>query len=812
MTEMMVQNSISQKPVGHKANSAKNRIPTPADYEKYQLGATAYEAKGHLVETPVWKLPVVAVEDTYQNIKNVGRGLKGQSNDHELGQMNDLGMKAGGLALAGYLATKRMLPTQKGMEFLGFASFFTSMALFPKLFINTPNKMVHGFNVDQKYVDSYGRKKSVYMDPQYTPYDLYAPEEIDAIGDKMGVDKDMENRQDFVKRKMSKIATQSNTIWMLTAGVATPIMGALMSNVIEKGVNKAQQAIKTQQINSKLSKLIENPNAALFQEQSENQALKNLLKNNQDKKVDDKFVDQLVKLMDKGSNLKANIALKQDLNDILTSNNGSKVSELLGEIKIEHPTLQTPIVFSKETIKQCLSEGNLNENININPETTDSIKKRLFSLVKAETKKYPSAEHDDLVTAINKKFLSAVDAKLKNPEKILTEAKRTTIQNAYKAMSSFNIKQNILAEYVDHRVGTKEDSIMARKWKASEGIMNAMEFSFKDLQEAKKSPTKAGEILDAKMIEFAKDDTKYKKVLGQVSKLINSFDESVEKGVGVTEFKAEVENLTNKLHNDFAVEARKSSLSNLANYVAGNTSEENFLPNSGAKNSIEAVDNRLLGARGSLYKVVQGLDYYKKLNDGTIKKAVKDVNENKDFVDQTIKAMRFALIEGTYDNHNVKFDIADPKVYKAFINNLFDPNLSESTTEVLGTKENGALLTKIQEHITEVRDQLGNAENRFLLGNKLDCDHNGNYIENNKAGKTGQFASKGDLKKQMMTGETFAQFVKKSAEQMGNTKAWLKKFALVGAGVGVVTLASTFFLGKIEPPVKKGKKEVVTNG
>lgn len=226
------------------------------------FGATPYEPKGYLVHTPIWKKPATVIEDTFKHVKDVKKGLKAESNDHELGLVNDLVMKAGGLALAGYLATTRLLPAKKGMEFVGFASFFASMVLFPKLFINTPIKALYGFNVDQKCVDSQGRKNNVHRDPQYVPFDLYAPEKLDQIGDKMGVDKDIENRQDIIKRKMTKISTQANTLWMLTAGLATPIMGALISSGIEKGINLAQEARKTRKVNAEIAKLGKNLESA----------------------------------------------------------------------------------------------------------------------------------------------------------------------------------------------------------------------------------------------------------------------------------------------------------------------------------------------------------------------------------------------------------------------------------------------------------------------------------------------------------------------------------------------------------------------
>lgn len=66
----------------------------------------------------------------------------------------------------------------KGMEFVGLASFLASMAIWPKLAIQLPAKLIHGVNVQQEYEDSFGRKKSFYQDPQFIPWDLYKDEEI----------------------------------------------------------------------------------------------------------------------------------------------------------------------------------------------------------------------------------------------------------------------------------------------------------------------------------------------------------------------------------------------------------------------------------------------------------------------------------------------------------------------------------------------------------------------------------------------------------------------------------------------------------
>ena len=58
-------------------------------------------------------------EDNIKEIEEESKKESGKANDHELGRLNDIGMKLGGLAIAGYLFTKKQTPLTKVMEFVG---------------------------------------------------------------------------------------------------------------------------------------------------------------------------------------------------------------------------------------------------------------------------------------------------------------------------------------------------------------------------------------------------------------------------------------------------------------------------------------------------------------------------------------------------------------------------------------------------------------------------------------------------------------------------------------------------------------------
>ena len=195
-------------------------------------------SNGHLVRNNIFDMPAEVFKDLKYDAKAFGHAVKGTANDHELGRLNDFGMKLGGLAIATCLFAQKQTPLTKVMEFVGLGSFFGAMDIWPKLAIQLPAYLVHGVNIRQKYEDNYGRKKLFYQDHQFIPWDLYSDKEIDKIGNRLHVPKDIPNRREFIQEKMRKIALQNNTMWMLTAGFATPIMSALICNGLTPTLSK----------------------------------------------------------------------------------------------------------------------------------------------------------------------------------------------------------------------------------------------------------------------------------------------------------------------------------------------------------------------------------------------------------------------------------------------------------------------------------------------------------------------------------------------------------------------------------------------
>ena len=192
--------------------NAQHQPTQQQDYPAFNLNDSLYNRnfikplppKAKLVNGSIFNAPAEMVKDWAYEVKSLKDGIAGKADDHELGKLNDVGMKLGGLAIASYLAARKTTPLTKVMEFVGLGSFLAAMQLWPKLAIQLPAKLIHNINTRQAYETEDGRKKPFGLDPQFLPFDLLSDKKIDKIGDWQGVPKDLPNRRDFIQEKMRK--------------------------------------------------------------------------------------------------------------------------------------------------------------------------------------------------------------------------------------------------------------------------------------------------------------------------------------------------------------------------------------------------------------------------------------------------------------------------------------------------------------------------------------------------------------------------------------------------------------------------------
>lgn len=807
MSNMMINNSINQRQVGTMNTPARHSNGRNG-YQHLQVGAKPLTPKGHLVRGPI-----LGVRDIVKEVKYVGSGLKGDANDHKLGQINDLAMKAGGLAVAGYLATKRALPAKKGMEFVGAGTFFASMALWPKLFIQAPIQLTQGFNVNQKWEDSIGRTNDFFRDPQYTPWDIMAPEYIEKVGDRMGVDKNMKDRQELVKDKMKKTAIQANTLWMLTAGVATPVMGALIASQLEEPMSKAIEGAQTKKVNKKyanIEQLVKDR-----KDSSKESKLEKFLNGQKGKKVDDKTFDNILGHLESGDE-QLNEAIKKDLQQTIGYKKQEVVSDLFDGI-LEKGIFKE-INVTKEQLEQKLQKHEVHSDLEINKENVaklrtalgefweDDNNKKLNELV--EARKTKGEKRAGLKNKVRKEMKAAILDVTADNQATLTPEHINKIKKTSQIMGEYNVRRDILDEYKGHYLGSKEDSIIARRWnRATNKIMKEMGFSTKELDKARTSSTAAYEIMDKKLTDLAKkgNEAKYKSTLGKVANAVREFEQSVHtkaivNGTKKASFSEHLLANAARMYKNTGDNLRENGFNQAGDYLLGDETKGLFA--SAEKNYTNVLESTLDGSINSIYKFVHVMDTYKKIANGDI-----HLQGNAD-VDVVTTNMKKAALQSRMGDHVVKLHIEHPDDYASVVNNLFgQDSFSKETSEVINRKtyevQNGSAVAKrlnkmassIQEDLVQIMDKFHQAHNS--RGEELSKDMLGDGYGSQWWPK--ERGAKNELsQKQARLGETVTEMFKKGSEPLYNTKKWTKMFGGIGIGLATVTLIAPFFFGKIK--------------
>jgi len=191
--------------------------------------------KARLVEENIPQKFVSSIKDNAKDVYNLHRAItKADISDNSLGRLNDLGLKMGAMVIATLLAINSRTKTESIMRFIGGGTFIASMSLWPKLFTALPAKIVHGVDIDKKYISAQGDKKDFYLDNKFIPWDI-----TDITDEKE-------------RRRNQKIALQNRTLSMATAGAAVPLMTALICNRIEPLVEKAVVALDVRKVRKEL--------------------------------------------------------------------------------------------------------------------------------------------------------------------------------------------------------------------------------------------------------------------------------------------------------------------------------------------------------------------------------------------------------------------------------------------------------------------------------------------------------------------------------------------------------------------------------
>lgn len=523
-------------------------------------------SKARLVKSGIFDAPAIFVKDAIYDVKALKSGWKGDANDHQLGKLNDLGMKLGGLAIAAYLFTKKQTPTTKAMEFIGLGSFFASMALWPKLALQLPARLIHGYNVMPEYEDSYGRKKPFYQDNLFIPWDVYEDKEIQKIGDRLGVPKDIPNRREAVQEKMRKIALQNNTMWMLTAGFATPIMSALICNALEQPTTKLLDKYYAKKADKMLIDFSETAKKAKTSDMAK--SIETLIEFNKEKTITPKMIKQFANALGIERDMLTVKAIENDLTNLfLTADNKYTLPEQLFPKMVKAAKEALEEKFDSHIIDAVVPDENqIMERLKTSTVlNTDKVQRTILgqqltkddmikifaefdSLVRDNIKKYnssnpakklrPDSEIPVILKRIHgKNFESGPVSKLmlSVPSLKFDSGAEAVIRYLTETMTDFTAEGKVLDKYLATKFGATSN--LANFWNETDSsILKILNFTDKELQLIKDDRMLVTPMLREKLENIASDETEYKRVVGAICEKISKLGETIKGGVVSEEY------------------------------------------------------------------------------------------------------------------------------------------------------------------------------------------------------------------------------------------------------------------------------------
>lgn len=841
MTTNLIQNYISasktlpQQPKMQGQNVQSAQKPKPDfDIERELNNRTFIKplpSKGRLLNGNIFNAPAIMVKDAVYDVKAFKHAMQGNANDHELGKLNDVGLKLGGLAIAGYLFTKKQTPVTKGMEFVGLGSFLASMAIWPKLAIQLPAYLIHGVNVQKQYEDSFGRKKSFYQDPQFIPWDLYSDKEIDKMGNRLRVPKDIPNRRDAIQEKMKKIAIQNNTLWMLTAGFATPVMSALICNQTEPYLAKWLNNRKNKKADLILTNLDEH--SKKYDTHNATNNIENQIKLHAGKPITEEVINSVADAFDGMDSVTAE-SFKADLRELMTSNTHTISKDSTKAISKNLKDIFKGKPISKDAVDAIIPNENdmfniFKENNFIKTDADDkelkAISDKIMLAVKKNVETYnqnrPEAEQLDFEYI--KKLIRSHKVNEHPIKSVLNNSTSATfsqeiqanLRNIAKAFDAFNAKTNALNEYAVTKVGSAPETVIANYWNnISKDLLTTLGISPKEIEKVRFDRNLTGELLRNKIESIVSDDATYKKVMKDLVAKVASLDSEI-KPSDITTYNEKVDTL----FNEFGEFLKDKQFSNTAKAIAGVNNNDNV----GTLKNIQKsfVSERLSGVKSSFYRLINTLDFYRRIAKNVnsidiLKQYPREVRE------ELIELCKIITLQGHSSDNATKFymlrnphpsdDMSDIVVKNGKIENkyfgkgavntttdipndkffyqramqlMFGDKMDKETTEIL----EGSI---IKPNVTEYRENVV----KIIGGENYFAKPRHRISPVNDAGSEFKF---------LLTGIAPDELFFKAGQQAFNTRKWLKIFGAFGGVLLGVTVLAQFFFGKM-PDKKAGKK------
>jgi len=769
---------IANQPI----NKPAKQVPLPSFTFNSEGKVKPMKDKGHLLPSRIFGSPIEYAKDLKKDIVSIGKAAKGQANDHELGRINDLAMKLGSLGLASYLFVKNPLKLSKAMEFAGFGTFFASMALWPKLAIQAPIKARTGVDIHQKYIDSQGRKKMLHQDPQYVLTDLYSREELDTMGKKLKVSENLPDRDNFIKQRAQKTAIQGNTLWMMTAGIATPVMSALACNRLEKPLGRIIEQADMITSENALHTINYQGTFAKFKQTLSQKSFEKFLSQNGDKALDDKMIKNLAsKLGGKVNSAALQTAIEQELSAL---KNSVRIDETFVKNALSGKISETVFASLSEEQKTLLDKA-------MNSGSLKSIADTLSKTVSGRRKQ----------EVLSKELLSALETAKKSMERPTVSQAGATIKKLYSNVIDFSKGKNILDKYINARVGDKAGTYIANQWgRVGDKVIKSLKLSNAELKAVAQGNT---DVLTEKLMSLASDEAKFDKVIKKLTKLIGDYE-----NVTGSDFTSTVQQKAQEICTSSSRDLQTNGFVNLAGKISS-AAQKGTVENLINVNTAE----RISGAQSSFYRLLQSLDLFKKVKDGSFEQQLKTIiQENglqadKPTIDKLTKACQKIVLNATTTDYVEKlktagFNLSEAE-YKTVMKALFDgapqSAIEQSLTRTMGADKANGILTGFKSYKREFMNKVANWQNNMTT-------------ELSRRTVDGVTQGANAAERNNLAGKSIKSLFQDVAKQTYNSNKWLKIFGGTMLALTAVTLVAGLAIGRKGKTEKQVEAENKVNG
>ncbi len=811
--------------------------------------------KGHLVDDNFGNAAKYFFKDIGYDLKSVKDGYKGTANDHQLGRLNDVGLVLGGTALATYLASRTTNPKARIMEYIGLATFLTSMALYPKIAINAPARVLHGYDIDKQYIDDQGRKKSVQQDSNYVPYDMYMSgnkgEDLDAIGDRMGIPRDIKNRHDVVREQMRKVATQNNTLWMLTAGFATPLMTALLCNVIENKIvapslEKSRNAKYNEMIHSTLNqtKLMSEDISGL--ENGLSRQVNKFLSKRKDGILPKEDFEDLVSMLTKNTDSILADGIRRDVEQMVYSDRFKVSSEIIDGIlenaskSIKGRNVETVLQILpnkaelENIIKEVLESADLTKEQLLTSKNIEDVNEKLANLIDSKyekltgstmPKEFADARKLDFITGIKWEKVSVVN-----------EDKINKLVDFAKVLGDFKEKQAALDKCKNFKFEYAPETILARYYtKFQDALMKGLKISHKDYAKIRDDKEFARKLLDEKLEALSKNEEEYTKLFEKLGGVMADMEKALH---GSKEDQSQILDLINGIENNYNNTARrlekaglgketidrlvKEDVSTLSNDIMttkelreildgikendfGGDMVQQAKGKGSSKNlEISRLISRSQGQANSFFRIFHTMELYKRAANPENMMYFTSLKDEA-FVKELLNIGKNTLLGASSPDYVMKFDMVNnPMGYKDMVNSVWT---IEEQAEGLSTKNKGyvtesgkkaltngektgksGLLERFQYYISRAKNLLTNNRTDFTKPYHNFWDEITNAYTKSAQTNEAMFN---------LVGQSPVDMIQKGAARKRGDRKWLAIIGTITGAVFGVTLLTQFAFGKI---------------